>query len=505
MRVCAIATAREGNDPTASHSTLSTAQLVPRLGTSVAEASAWPRGLLADRPRPGPTALLLRVVAGPALADLAGGDPMSGIALTSDGGARRPVGAAPAAGADIVQRLAQRRRNSQAILDRLGQDPQAGDCPDFRAQTRSGSPKMGLSPLAPSPARLLAQTDELTRGLDPQSAAMVIYRMADGCHRSGQRDLAAEMYRSLVARYPESPLCRAALLWLLHDDSSCERPASEAAEGEAARLERAANLGRQIEQTRPDLFADPAIRYPLASVYRRLGQPKAAERLRALDTRGLGRDAWWACAQGERWLAEAKGAPLKPLAACVKAAGRPRLDGRLDDAVWQQAKPLTLASPLGDDADWPAVALLAHDAEFLYLAVRCRQAPGVCYDAADGSRRRDTDLSARDRIDVLLDIDRDYATFYRLSIDHRGWAADEALGDTTWNPTWHIAARAEEGHWTIEAAIAFRELGIKTPLEGGATWAVNIQRIVPGIGLQAWSAPAAIDPRPEGAGYLKFE
>ena len=38
----------------------------------------------------------------------------------------------------------------------------------------------------------------------------------------------------------------------------------------------------------------------------------------------------------------------------------------------------------------------------------------------------------------------------------------------------------------------------------GRTWAVNVSRVVPGLGVQAWSGPADGEPRPEGMGLLQF-
>jgi hypothetical protein len=103
-----------------------------------------------------------------------------------------------------------------------------------------------------------------------------------------------------------------------------------------------------------------------------------------------------------------------------------------------------------------------------------------------------------------LDLDRDFATYYRLAVDHRGWTADDCWGDTTWNPTWFVASAVAEGEWTIEAAIPLDQLSGEPPAAGTA-WAMGIQRIVPGVGFQSWNAPAAIDVMPEGFGYLVFE
>ena len=61
-------------------------------------------------------------------------------------------------------------------------------------------------------------------------------------------------------------------------------------------------------------------------------------------------------------------------------------------------------------------------------------------------------------MDIFLDLDRDYATYYHLTIDHRGWAADACFGDSSWDPKWFVAARTADGAWTAEAAIPLREL-----------------------------------------------
>jgi hypothetical protein len=148
--------------------------------------------------------------------------------------------------------------------------------------------------------------------------------------------------------------------------------------------------------------------------------------------------------------------------------------------------------------------MLAYDDEFLYLAINCRQAPGADYPAAEGPRPRDPDLRSRDRVEVLLDLDRDYATYYRLSIDHRGWPAEDCWGDSTWNPTWFVAAGTAEGTWTAEAAIPLDQLTGRYP-RSQDVWALGIQRTVPGVGFQSWSTPAAATVMPEGFGYLIFE
>jgi hypothetical protein len=210
------------------------------------------------------------------------------------------------------------------------------------------------------------------------------------------------------------------------------------------------------------------------------------------------------CAEGEAWIAAPRGQPPKPVLHCPLAAAKPRLDGRLDDALWKQLTPVPLASAYHDDAQWPASVMMAHDDQFLYLAVTARQAPGAHYEPATGPRLRDADLSAHDRIDLFLDVDRDFVSYYHFAIDHRGWAAEDCWGDRTWNPTWFVAARSASGTWTAEAAIPLDQLTGRAP-QPHEVWAIGIQRTVPGAGFQSWNTPAAVEVIPEGFGYLVFE
>jgi len=173
--------------------------------------------------------------------------------------------------------------------------------------------------------------------------------------------------------------------------------------------------------------------------------------------------------------------------------------------MWRRAQPARLDSLTDDDRDWPAEVHLAYDDEFLYLAARCTKSPDIEYPAAGATaRRRDTDLSHHDRMELYLDIDRDFSTYYRLTADHRGWPSDGCWGDPSWNPTWFIATGGDETSWTLEAAIPFEELTGRYPGERDV-WAIGLQRIVPGVGFQSWTNPAAVEVIPAGFGYLVFE
>jgi photosystem II stability/assembly factor-like uncharacterized protein len=473
---------------------VTTAQLADHLGCSLGDVGAKARGLVDDQFRVAPASLGFQFAMDRLGPDRSARDFFGGLVVSPGGDARRPGIAGGVESAELVRRLAQRRRSTLAIVERSGQDP----------RTR---------------AALLAEARELTQGLDRATAAELLYQLAQTYHRSGHWPMAAEVLEVLSECYAGEPLSRPAQVWLVQYYASSEArwridsPRRSAVVQTSALSidprqsepwsERAAALGNLLQQTRPDLFAQPAVGFPLAAAQRRQ-QPRLAQRFYAAQRLSAVDRAWRECAQLEQWLAEPRGAAPKPVLRCRQAASRPHLDGVLDDPLWRQAEIAELHSPLRDDAAWPAAVRVACDREFFYVAIEARKAPGLRYEPATGPRRRDANLAARDRVELYLDLDRDFATYYRLTVDDRGWTREDCWGDATWNPTWFVAAASSGDSWTAEIAIPLDQLTGAPPGKGDA-WAIGIQRIVPGVGLQSLSTPAAVEVIPEGFGCLLFE
>jgi len=464
-------------------SDLPTAQFAPRLGRTLADAAAKPQSLLQERCGTATPVLGFRQLVNSVQGGQDRRDFFSGIEIAPGGVSRRVLSAASAEDLSGRQRGAQQRRHAQAILD--------------RAERMAGSVET-----------LLAQIDDLTRDLDDESRGLLLFQLADRYYRSGHWESAADAYSVLTQRFPDHSLTPHAMLWLIQYHASAEAAwRVERGDGKK-RFEHATELCKEIERTRPEWFAEPVVCFPLATANRSLAQDRQAAKLYEMQSHGGSRDAWPVCAQAELHLADPN--PKKPMLACVKAAERPHLDGRLDDPVWQQAKSAALQSAQHDDGDWPAMVMLAYDAEFLYVGARCRKvSPEINMLPSNESkpappRPRDADLSAHDRIELFLDVDRDFTVFYRLAIDHRGWTNDSCWGDATWNPKWFVASHEDRSEWTVEAAIPLNELIGQHP-KPHDVWAIGIQRIAPGFGFQSWTVPAAIAVLPDGFGYLAFQ
>lgn len=503
------------------------AEWVQRLGCTLAEQASRGRALLAHDLEPPPKNIGLALLIDRLPQESGKRGVMSGIVLQPGGEARRLLGERTQADLSELADAARKRHQIEQILGRIGQESTVG-------------------------AGWLGQISDLTRGLPSSVAAEVLWQLGRRYHQTGQGEQAAEVLEVLLERYPQHPLADAAALWLVQYYASGEvawrwrratryevhlaggevdrsesgpalattdssRPitpavATVAATGTAAphlapaqRAGRALGVARQVEQTRPQLYAEPALRFALAAAARHAGQPRLADRLFQSLTATAGSTPWFAAARSEQWLLHPQAQAPKPLVSVVPAAGRPVLDGRLDEPVWQQAKPVALTAVEGTLPD--AAVVLAADDQFLYFAASCPRIgtePPAAPGAPPQPRTADSDLSRFDRVMLYLDVDRDYASFYGLTVDVRGWPAEACFGDPTWNPTWFIATGGDETYWTVEVAIPWEELVPKRP-QVRDVWAIGIQRVIPGVGRQGLGRPAAAELIPQGCGLMVFE
>jgi photosystem II stability/assembly factor-like uncharacterized protein len=503
----------------------------PALGRSLADEAALARGLIAVRRTVRPAVIGAARMLDQVPEGRGEGGFFAGVAVSPGSDARRTLIPLDRDNLDQLRRIAQRRRNMEHILQQDASDP-----------------------------AWAAETSELIRDLDNNGAAEVLHQMASQYAESGRLELAARTFETLASRQGGHPLSESAALWLLQYYASGEaahwvQMASRAviapgpsggvqlAGGTAGaaglnatvltqsapvdrvlerdrRRERAIQIARYLETSNPELHAAMPARFPLAVAQRGLGYDKSAEQV-YLDVRGKrADDAWWSAAHAERWLKEPSGAPPMPIWTARRAESRPLLDGRPDDPCWLAAREITLVDGSRPSGDAPArrgqrepvavEARISYDDEFLYLAVVCRKSPRVAYPASTGAPRpRDADLTSRDRVELSLDVDRDYTTYWRLSIDHRGWTAESCLGGSAWNPTWYVAASETDELWMVEAAIPLAELTETASLQG-AVWAAGLVRVAPGDGAQRWSSrdssgAASFGDSPAKFGLLLFQ
>jgi photosystem II stability/assembly factor-like uncharacterized protein len=263
-------------------------------------------------------------------------------------------------------------------------------------------------------------------------------------------------------------------------------------------------IGKRLAGYGPLFSSDPSLQFCLQAARRNLGDFAGAQEWYTNFKAHHRAGPWHDAAAAELWLTSRNGPPPKPVTISRRLDTRPFLDGKLDDACWEGIKPMVLANTAGATGkDYTTEAWFAHDDEYLYIALRCRHPAGQRVPPVK-VRPRDADLRGFDRVSILLDLDRDYSTYFHLQIDQRGCVCEDCWGDPSWNPRWFVAVHSEDTAWQIEAAIPLVQL-TGDRVRPGAAWACNVVRVLPGRGLQAWSLPADVQPRPEGMGLLLFQ
>lgn len=516
-----------------------TGQISSRLASTPADFADRGRSLLYDR-RVTPAAVqALRLLVNRTPHPSADRELFTGLTLAGGGEARRRSINLDGESVLQMRKAAERQRNLQAVI--MQKSGTAGEA-------------------------LVGQLRDFVTGLDDAQAGRVLFQIAETFRAAGRWEAARETYEYLVTRLPQHPDADAAVARLLHylaggeADHRLRRSLLETAAGGVAaaamigpdvtgsqvdtlaqnvgspdgavpargttlaatpspssligytgdenRRRLAVAIGAYLERRDPAGFSDPTALFPLASARHRLGQTAEAEGIFEAFTRSRSEDAWRRCADGELALRSQAAATVKPAHRSFAVPEKPLLDGVLDDAAWREVAPLELRGDAREPSSLPAdggsQVFIAHDSEYLYFAVRCRRAPGAAAAKPTGVRERDADLSSFDRVDLCLDVDRDFATYYRLTVDCRGWTSESCWDDVSWNPQWFVAAGGDDTWWTVEAAVPWSELAA-TPPAGGTAWALGLRRIAPTAGRQSWGDAPSSAIRPENFGYLIFD
>jgi len=187
--------------------------------------------------------------------------------------------------------------------------------------------------------------------------------------------------------------------------------------------------------------------------------------------------------------------PGTPLAAHRLTDGATiHLDGRLDEAAWRDATPVsdfTQQEPReGAQPSRRTEVRVAYDADHLYVGA-------MIFDDPEGvlayQRRRDAGLNTDDRFMLILDTFLDGRTGYFFEINAAGLMGDGILGgggggrgggggfggggnvNKSWDGIWETqVARLDDG-WSAEIRIPFRTLNFDPDLD---TWGINFQRTI---------------------------
>ena len=93
---------------------------------------------------------------------------------------------------------------------------------------------------------------------------------------------------------------------------------------------------------------------------------------------------------------------------------------------------------------------------------------------------RDADLSADDRIELLIDSFHDRHNAFYFSTNPLGALVDGLIIENgqlnrNWNAIWYVRTHKSEAGWTAEFAIPFKSIGFKS---GEQVWGFNFSRTI---------------------------
>ncbi|UCG88442.1 MAG: carbohydrate binding family 9 domain-containing protein, partial [Gemmatimonadota bacterium] len=179
---------------------------------------------------------------------------------------------------------------------------------------------------------------------------------------------------------------------------------------------------------------------------------------------------------------------LAPRAHVMQIRDEIRLDGRLDEPIWQTAPAVTSFTQREPNEGQPATQLteirFVYDDAKLYVGARMYDELG-----AEGvvSRlvRRDANAQS-DELTITFDTFHDHIGQTMFSINPAGVRGDAFGYDDSWDPVWRAHAQVDSLGWVAELEIPFSQL--RFARDSGQVWGLQIRRFVHRLNeVSVWS------------------
>ena len=163
-----------------------------------------------------------------------------------------------------------------------------------------------------------------------------------------------------------------------------------------------------------------------------------------------------------------------------RVAAPPKIDGRLDDACWRRAEPVTGFLTINSDrpAVYQSIGFVCFDDTHLYVAMECLMPKGA--KPVGKSRPHDGNVFSDEVVEIMIDPGRTQADYYQLAVNAHGSTFDCARlyggsqEDDSWDGQWTAATHVGEDRWSVELALPYYSLGIRPDI--GRTWGINLCR-----------------------------
>src|SRR3989454_654398 len=179
----------------------------------------------------------------------------------------------------------------------------------------------------------------------------------------------------------------------------------------------------------------------------------------------------------------------KSAAEAVRVDHSPKLDGRLDDPLWQSAKVVTdfrqREPNEGETATEKTEVRILYKRHAVYFGIHCYDFQPAGIVATE--LRRDVSQDLDDHFEILIDSNHDRRGAYVFQVNPLGTQNDglivEGQGDTNegdfdrgWDGVWTSEARISSDGWTATIEIPFTTLNFTKSSD--VIWGLNFKRFI---------------------------
>jgi len=158
-----------------------------------------------------------------------------------------------------------------------------------------------------------------------------------------------------------------------------------------------------------------------------------------------------------------------------KREGPIKIDGKLDEADWKTAVPVSgfINGATKKPAKNQTLAKMLYDDEYVYFGVEAME-PAPDKLAAQYTKRDET-VWKDDDIEIFIDPEGTGQLYYQFAINSRGCIYDAIPPDTTWNADCEVSCEVLPDRWVLEMKVQAASLNAKTgPAE---KWKMHIERV----------------------------
>jgi hypothetical protein len=204
---------------------------------------------------------------------------------------------------------------------------------------------------------------------------------------------------------------------------------------------------------------------------------------------------------------ESGGRP-RPVARAESTGENIHIDGRLAEAAWSLATPVTEFTQVDPQEGQPVSqrteVRILYDSDAIYFGVRA-------WDNGKTTTRlgrRDMALQDSDWFGIVIDSYHDHQTGYSFDVNPGGVKRDAVKSmapdggerdDLSWDGVWDVAATVDSLGWTAEYRIPFSQIRFRNQDEH--TWGLQLERV---IGRNREYAVSAFTPKNESGGIPAF-